>query len=345
MIDPVEFVDGRCLVIAEIAQAHDGSLGMAHAYIDAAASAGAAAVKFQTHIAEAESTPSEPWRVQFSTQDATRYEYWKRMEFTLDQWRELRSHAADVGLLFASSPFSLEAVELLDEIGTDFIKVASGEVTNGPLLDAIAATKRPAVLSSGMSPWSEIDDAVERLSSYSAPLAILQCTSEYPCPPEKVGLNMIDRLRERYERPVGLSDHSGTIFPGLAASAMSIAVLEIHLTLSKRMFGPDVPASVTPEEMTTLVEGISFIESALANPVDKDTMAGELSDLRRLFMRSPVTKTALEAGHTLRSEDLALRKPGTGLPPDSLETLIGRTLVHAVPENHQVAMSDLEEGQ
>lgn len=338
------FVDGACLVVAEVAQAHDGSLGMAHSFIDAAAEAGADAVKFQTHIAAAESTPAEPWRVQFSTQDASRYEYWKRMEFSPDQWNELRSHAAERELLFASSPFSLQAVELLDDVDVDFMKVASGEVTNTPLLEAIAQTKRPSVLSSGMSPLSEIDRAVEVLKAY-APLAILQCTSEYPCPPEKVGLNVIDELRSRYGLPVGLSDHSGTMFPGLAAATMSISVLEVHLTLSRRMFGPDVPASLTTDEFATLVEGVRFIEKAKANPVDKDKVVSEMSTLRSSFMRSPVTTGPLPAGHTLTDADLALKKPGTGLPPDRLGDLVGRTLVRALPEDHLLSYDDLEGGE
>lgn len=336
------FVDGSCLVVAEVAQAHDGSLGTAHAFIDAAADAGADAIKFQTHIADAESTPAEPWRVAFSTQDDSRFEYWKRMEFTTKQWEELRSHARDSGLLFSSSPFSIEAVELLDDIEVDFIKVASGEVTNRPLLDAIAATKRPVVLSSGMSPIEEIDSAVDQLKRY-APIAVLQCTSAYPCPPERVGLNVIEELRQRYELPVGLSDHSGTIYPGLAAATLSIALLEVHLTLSRRMFGPDVPASVTTEEMSTLVEGIRFIERALANPVDKDSLVAEMTPLRSSFMRSPVTTKPLAANHVLSLEDIALKKPGTGLPPETYQDLVGRTLARDVDKNHQLSYEDFTE--
>ena len=338
------FVDGKCLIIAEVAQAHDGSLGTAHAFIDAAADAGADAVKFQTHLAEAESTPAEPWRVKFSSQDTTRFDYWKRMEFSPDHWRELREHAAKAGLHFSSSPFSTAAVALLDEIDVDFFKVASGEITNLPMLDAIAETGRPAVLSTGMSPWGEIDTAVDRLRD-RVPLAVLQCTSEYPCLPERVGLNIVEELRQRYHLPVGLSDHSGTIFPGMAAATASIAVLEVHLTLSRRMFGPDVAASVTTEELKTLVEGIRFIERAVANPVQKDRLVDGFTHLRNSFMRSPVTARPLEAGHRLTEADIALKKPGTGLQPDSLPQLVGRRLARAVPADHQLSMDDLAEAQ
>ena len=240
-----ESAASRCLIIAEVAQAHDGSLGTAHAYIDAAARAGADAVKFQTHIAAAESTPGEPWRVKFSLQDASRYEYWKRMEFTEEQWVGLKTHADQRGLKFISSPFSMEAVDLLERIGVAAWKVASGECTNAPLLRRMMTSGKPVLLSTGMSPLREIDTLVEQASDRHTDLTLLQCTSSYPCPPEKVGLNMIPFLRQRYGCKVGLSDHSGTIFPGLAGAAIGLDALEVHITFSRECFGPDVPASVT----------------------------------------------------------------------------------------------------
>ena len=145
----------RVLIIAEVAQAHDGSLGTAHAYVDAVAKAGADVVKFQTHIAAAESTPHEPWRVRFSPRDETRYEYWKRMEFTEKEWLGLRKHALKVGVDFLSSPFSVEALELLERVEVMGWKVASGEVRNLALLNRMAATGLPVFLSTGMSALAE----------------------------------------------------------------------------------------------------------------------------------------------------------------------------------------------
>src|SRR5262245_48088742 len=195
-----------CFIVAEVAQAHDGSLGIAHAYIDAVASAGADAVKFQTHIAAAESTPGEPWRVKFSKQDASRYDYWKRMEFTEEQWRGLKQHAEERGLLFLSSPFSSAAVQLLERLDVAAWKVASGEVSNVLLLDEMVRTNKPVLLSSGMSNLAELDRAVELVRDARVPVAVLQCTSLYPCPPEKVGLEQLAAYRQRYQCPVGLSD-------------------------------------------------------------------------------------------------------------------------------------------
>src|SRR5687767_14084816 len=195
---------GRCLVIGEVAMSHDGSVGLAHAFIDAIAAAGADAVKFQTHIAAAESTPAEPFRVKFSRQDASRYDYWKRMEFTEEQWRTLADHARDRGLLFLSSPFSREAVDLMARVGMPLWKVAAGEVRNLPLLDHMIAAGRPIIPSSGMSAVEELDKAVQRVRRAGLPLAVVQCTTAYPCPPERIGLNLLSFFRERYGCFVGL---------------------------------------------------------------------------------------------------------------------------------------------
>lgn len=332
----------RCLVIAEVAQAHDGSLGMAHAFIDAAARAGADAVKFQTHIAAAESTPGEPWRVQFSFQDKTRYDYWKRMEFTEEGWRGLKAHADERGLLFLSSPFSSEAVALLRRVGVAAWKVASGEVGNAPMFAQMLETKLPMLISSGMSSLAELDRAVAQVQRAGVDVTVLQCTSMYPTPPERVGLNLIPFFRERYRCKVGLSDHSGTIYAGLAAATLGIEVLEVHLTLSREAFGPDVPASVTTAELRQLVDGVRFIERARAHPLDKDQMAGELGPLRSLFTKSVVARTDLPRGKVLAEADLAVKKPGTGIPATRLPELVGRKLGRAVTANALLSEDDLE---
>lgn len=332
--------DGHpCLVVAEVAQAHDGSLGTAHAYIDAAATAGADAVKFQTHIAAAESTPGEPFRVKFSKQDASRYEYWKRMEFTEAQWVGLSEHAKEKGLLFLSSPFSMQAVELLERIGVPAWKVGAGELSNLPILEKLKATGKPVILSSGMSPWGEVDAAVALLKGQCA---VLQCTTSYPCPPEKLGLNVIGELRERYGCPVGLSDHSGTIYAGLAAATLGANVLEVHMVFSRECFGPDTSSSVTTPQLKELVDGIRFIEAARANPVDKNQMAESMTDLRRMFGKSLVAAKPLVPGTVLKEGDLTVKKPGTGIPAAKLKETLGRRLKRAVAADALLAEDDFE---
>ena len=332
----------RCLIIGEIAQAHDGSLGTAHAYIDAIAAAGADAVKFQTHIAAAESSPSEPWRVKFSLQDATRFEYWKRMEFTEEQWKGLKEHANSRNLMFISSPFSIEAVNLLERVGVAAWKVASGEVGNAPMLSRMISTGLPIMLSSGMSSIEELDRSVELIQRSSCDLTLFQCSSIYPTPPEKLGLNLIEELRSRYGTKVGLSDHSGTIYAGLAAATIGIDALEVHVAFSRETFGPDVVASVTTSELAQLVEGVRFIERARQNPVDKDGIAAELEGLRGMFTKSVAVLCDLPAGTVLASAHLGPRKPGTGIPASRLPDLVGRSLSRSVSAGELLKENDLE---
>jgi N-acetylneuraminate synthase len=335
--------ENKCLIIAEVAQAHDGSLGIAHAMIDAIAKTGADGVKFQTHIASEETTLREPWRVKFSRQDATRYDYWKRMEFSEPQWRELKQHADERNLLFLSSPFSASAFELLERVGVCAWKVASGEVNNSQLLNRMISSGLPIWLSSGMSNLSELDGVVESIQKAGRKLTVFQCTSMYPAPPEKVGLNMLVVLRERYKCDVGLSDHSGTIYAGLAAATLGIEVLEVHVTLSREMFGPDVPASVTTNELKQLVEGIRFIEKMKAQPVDKDMVGKDLSPMRAIFNKSIVAKQPLAAGTILQEELLALKKPGTGLDPSRLPSVIGKRLKRNLEQDEEIKEDDIEQ--
>jgi N-acetylneuraminate synthase len=332
----------KCLIVAEVAQTHDGSLGQAHAFIDAIAETGADAVKFQTHIAQAESTAQEPWRIKFSRQDATRYDYWRRLEFTTEQWRGLLEHAEARGLLFLSSPFSSEAVELLRGIGMRVWKVASGEITNLPLLEQIAEKGGPVILSSGMSLRREIEEAVALVKSYGNPFAVLQCTSEYPCPPEKIGLNMLETIKFRHECPVGLSDHSGKIYAGLAACAMGAEILEVHVTFSREMFGPDVPSSLTTAELRQLVEGVREIETMLAHPVDKEKIAAELSPMRRIFTKSVYAGKFLPAGTVLEEENLCLKKPGGGIPAAQLSNIVGLRLRRDKQPDEMILLEDVE---
>jgi N-acetylneuraminate synthase len=264
------------------------------------------------------------------------------MEFTEAQWRELAAHCHDQGVLFVSSPFSIAAVELLERIGQPFWKIASGETSNAQLLDRVAATGVPVLLSTGMSDLAEIDAAVARVQARRVPLGVFQCTTAYPCPPEKIGLNLIPFYRERYGCWVGLSDHSAAIYAGLAGVANGMDLLEVHVTLSREMFGPDVVASITTAELRQLVEGVRFIERMRAAPLDKDASAREAAPLRRLFTRSLVAREALPAGTVLAAEHLVTKKPGTGLPPERLHEVVGRRLRRAVAADQVLAPEDIE---
>lgn len=331
-----------CLIVAEVAQAHDGSLGIAHAFIDAISNAGADAVKFQTHIAEAESSQAEPWRIRFSQQDETRYAYWKRMEFSQEQWLGLKQHADERDVAFLSSPFSLEAVDLLCRLRVPAWKIASGEINNGLLFERLLDTRMPIMLSTGMSPISEIDDAVDRIKSRQNPLVVMQCTSSYPCPPENVGLNLLGYFRDRYQTMVGLSDHSGAIFAGLAAVTLGIEVLEIHVTFSREMFGPDVQSSITIDELRQLVRGIRDIEAMKNHPVDKNLQAEATKDLRMAFMKSVFAAVDLPEGSFVSRRHLSVKKPGWGIPSKRLPDLIGARVKKTIKAGQMLREEDLE---
>lgn len=341
-LGPHEIGTGRCFIIGEIAQAHDGSLGMAHAYIDAIANAGADAVKFQTHIAEAESSLIEPWRVKFSRQDKTRFEYWKRMEFSPEQWAGLKEHAEDKGLVFLSSPFSIQACELLENMGVVAWKVASGELCNSTLLTRMAETGKGVLLSSGMNSLEELDMAVEIVRKSKSPFAVLQCTSSYPTPPEKIGLNMLEVYRTRYSCPVGLSDHSGTAYAGLAAVALGTSILEVHVTMSREMFGPDVVASITTSELSNLVAGTRFIERINNNPVDKNSMAADFEGMRSIFMKSLFLTEDLDAGVEIQSRHLEEKKPGIGILSERKSEILGKKLRVSRKKGWMLTDNDLD---
>lgn len=314
------------LIIAEIAQAHDGSLGILHSYIDALAKAGVDAVKFQTHIAEAESSEHEPFRVNFSYEDKTRYDYWERMGFTLEQWKEIKNHCDQVGVEFISSPFSNAAVDLLEEVGVKRYKIGSGEVNNLLMLEKIARTNKPIILSSGMSSFAELDASVSFLQDKGIETSVLQCTTAYPTKPTEWGLDVMETLRQRYNLTTGFSDHSGDVYACLAAAAKGAEILEFHAVFDKRMFGPDAPASMDIDEIAFMVKGVRQISESLAVKIDKDDNS-KFDTLKGIFEKSLAVNKDLKAGSVLQFEDLEAKKPkGFGIDASEYESIIGKKL-------------------
>ncbi len=333
---------GRPFLIAEVAQAHDGSLGFAHAFIDVAADAGVDCIKFQTHIADAESTRDETFRVAFSREDRTRFDYWKRMEFTEEQWDGLARHARENGLVFLSSCFSVAAIEMMRRIGMPAWKIGSGEVDTPDLFEAMAQGGEPMLLSSGMSSYADVARQVARVTEAGSPLALFQCTTRYPTAFEDVGLNVIDELHQRFGCPVGLSDHSGTIWPSVAAMARGAAVIEGHVAFHRLQFGPDTVASLDPCALRQLVEARDAIDRMARNPVDKDVVGDEMAAVRRLFGKSVALQAPLPSGTVLAREHLTLKKPGGGLGAQLIPELVGRALARDVSADRLLRIEDLK---
>lgn len=311
-------------LIAEIGQAHDGSLGVLHSYIDAIATTGVDAIKFQMHIAEAESSIYEPFRIKFSYVDATRFDYWKRMSFSKEQWIEIKQHCDQVGLDFVCSPFSNLAVEWLDEIGVKMFKIGSGEVSNLLLLDRITKTNKPIILSSGMSSFEELDNTVNFLKSKNTEFSILQCTTSYPTLPKQYGLNVIKQLKDRYNVKVGYSDHSAKISTGIAAVALGAEILEFHAVFDRDMFGPDSKSSLTISEIKNLVEATKEISTAIQNPIDKNDNS-KFSELKQIFEKSLAINKDLKKGDVISIQDLESKKPkGYGINAADFDKIIGK---------------------
>jgi N-acetylneuraminate synthase len=317
----------RAFLLAEAGMNHDGSFGNACRMVDVAAECGADGVKFQTHISRAETLRGAPMPPYFKGEP--RYEYFERTAFSREQWTRLKSYCDEKKIEFLSSPFSVEAVELLESIGMSRYKIPSGEVTNLPYLDVIAQTGKPILLSSGMSRWAELDAAVETVLKRHDRLTILQCTSEYPCPPAQVGLNVMLEMKERYGRPVGLSDHTLTNYAAFAAVTLGASAVEKHFTLSRHLYGSDARHSLEPPELADLVRGVRAIETGLGSRVDKDEVA-RFKVMKETFEKSVVSVAAIPAGAVFEAGMLGVKKPGTGIPAARLPEVLGRRAARAV---------------
>lgn len=328
-------------IIAEIAQAHEGSLGIAHSYIDALAHTGVNAVKFQTHIAEVESSEYEPFRVKFSYEDDTRFDYWKRMEFTPEQWAGLKQHCEERGMEFISSPFSNAAVDLLEKLMVKTYKLGSGEVSNLLMLDKIAKTGKDIILSSGMSSFSNLSETINALKSYRNKVSLLQCTTAYPTISGQWGLSLIPLLKEKYGLPVGFSDHSGQTHPCIAATALGAELLEFHSVFDKRMFGPDAMASLEIDQITALVKSCREIYNDLHTPQNKESNES-FAPLKKIFEKSLSVNQTLPAGHILNINDLDTKKPaGYGIEARNFKEVIGRKLIRDKQAHDFLTYEDL----
>lgn len=324
------------MIIGEIGSVHDGSFGNACRLIEAAAACGADVVKFQTHIAEAETLRDAPMPSYF--QGEPRFDYFERTAFSEAQWIGLKRTCAAAGVRFLSSPFSLEAIDLLDRVGVDLYKVPSGETTNVPLLERLAATGKPVLLSTGMSNWAEIDRAVTILKQGGPPV-VMQCTSVYPCPPERVGLNVLAEMRARYGGEVGFSDHSHGMAAALAAAALGATVIEKHFTFSRLMYGSDAANAMEPPEFRTYCSALRDVWTMLDHPVDKNDLA-PYQDMKRVFEKSIVAARFIAAGSSITREMLAFKKPGNGIPAATYRDLIGRRAVRDLPSDRLLEPDD-----
>lgn len=327
-------------IIAEVGSVHDGSFGNALKLVELATSVGADCVKFQMHLADSESLLDAPSPYFFS--DEGRVEYFNRTSFSEDQWIRLKEHSDNSGIEFLCSPFSIEAVEILERVGVSAYKIPSGEVTNIPMLERVVATGKPIYLSTGMSSWAEIERALEVCSDVEQ-LVLMQCTSQYPCELESVGINVLAEMNERFGNQVvlGFSDHTTGLVASIAAATVGARIIEKHLTFSRKMYGSDASNATEPEEFGQLVKMLRQTWNLIEHKVDKDDLS-PVTKMKEIFEKSIVSARELTAGSKLHFEDLAFKKPGTGISAREYQRVIGRVVKRNLPANQKLSFEDLE---
>jgi N-acetylneuraminate synthase len=319
-------------VIAEAGVNHNGDLQRARALIDVAVEAGADAVKFQTFQADRLATPDAPkadYQVQTTGDAESQFDMLRRLELSPDAHRELQSYCHERGIIFLSTPFDDVAVDLLDELGVPAFKISSGDLTNSPLLEHVASKGKPVILTTGMSELSELIEAVSVLNTAGCENPVLlHCVSNYPADTAEVNLRAMQTMRSAFDVPVGFSDHTEGIDVALAAVALGACVIEKHFTLDRTLPGPDHRASLEPAELRELVRSIRRVETALGNG-RKVPSASEL-ETAKVARRSLVAARDIPAGVTLERSMVVMRRPGTGMSPGMLETLLNRRTVREI---------------
>ena len=331
----------KIYIIAEIGNTHDGSLGLAKKFIEVAADCGADAVKFQMHIFDEESLPNAPNPPYFKSE--SREQYFKRTSFSDIEWKSLKKYAEKYNLDFLNSPFSIVAVDRLKKLGIKAIKVPSGEVTNIPLLERISKLFNKVYLSTGMSSWIEINNAIKVIKkNKKINLTLMQCTSMYPCDLKYSGINVIKEFNKKYKNlNIGFSDHTNGISAPIAAVMEGAVVIEKHITLSKDMYGSDAKNSMEPHEFKNLVDQIRNIEIIKNSHIDKNKLSKKLVKMKKTFEKSIVAAGNLDKGKIITFKDLAFKKPGNGISAANYKSVIGKKLKKAIKYNDQIKFDNL----
>jgi len=315
-------------IIAEAGVNHNGSLELALQLIDAAKASGADAVKFQSFRADLLATRSAgkaPYQERTTEEAESQFEMLERLQLDATAHRRLADYCRQVGIQFLSSPFDAQSADLLAAMNVPFYKIPSGEITNLPFLEHVASKNSPIILSTGMSTLGEVEEAVHVLQAAGAKrLTLLHCVTEYPAPYAEVNLRAMQTLKAAFGLPVGYSDHTPGIEIAIAAVALGAEVIEKHFTLDRSLPGPDHRASLEPAELQQMVEAIRHVEAALGTGI-KAPAPCELPNLP-VARKSVVAARAMQSGHRLAADDLEIKRPGNGLAPKLLSTLIGRTL-------------------
>ena len=327
-------------IIAEAGVNHNGDLEMAKKLALTAKECGADIVKYQTAVPElVVSKFAEKAEYQKQTTDAaeSQLEMIRKLHFSFEGHKELKEYCDSIGIAYLSTPFDLDSIDFLQQLGTPMWKVPSGEITNLPYLEKIAATKKPVLLSTGMSMISEIEDALTILEDGGAgPITLLHCNTEYPTPIEDANLLAMQDLREQFGLPVGYSDHTAGIEADIAAAALGAVVIEKHFTLDKALPGPDHKASLSPEELTAMVAAVRKTELALGDG-RKHVTESEAKN-KPIARKSILAKRDIKKGETFTPENLTVKRPGDGISPMRWYDVLGKTAKRDFAEDEKIEL-------
>ena len=318
----------RTLIIAEAGVNHNGELGMAKQLIDVAAEAGADLVKFQTFNADrlvTQSARKADYQIVITDADETQYEMLHRLELSIDMHKELITHCDKRNIVFFSTGFDIESIDLLVSLGLNRFKIPSGEITNLPYLRHIGRFDKPVILSSGMATMDEIEmavDVLEQAGTSRKNITVLHCTSEYPTPINEVNLTAMLSIQKAFNIEVGYSDHTSGIEVAIAAVALGATVIEKHFTLDRNLSGPDHKASLEPEELKSMVTAIRNIEVALGDGVKRPT-PDEVKN-KSVVRKSLMASLSIKKGEIFSSLNITTKRPGIGISPMRWDEVIGR---------------------
>jgi N,N'-diacetyllegionaminate synthase len=332
-----------CFIIAEAGVNHNGDPDMARRLVDAAVEAGADAVKFQTFVAEELVAPSArkaAYQLEDTDASESQLEMLKHLTLPHEDFTHLHNHCRERDILFMSTPFDGESADFLEQLGVPAYKIPSGEITNLPFLEHVARKGKPMIVSTGMAWLGEVEAAVRAIKGAGdPPLALLHCVSNYPAAPGEVNLRAMHTMEASFGLPVGYSDHTPGVEVALAAAALGACILEKHFTLDRTLPGPDHRASLEPEELASLVRGIRTVEASLGHG-RKEPAASE-ADTAAVARRSLVAAQDIPAGTPITEAMIAVRRPGTGLPPAFRSYLIGRTAREFIPAGSVLTLEQL----
>jgi N,N'-diacetyllegionaminate synthase len=332
-------------MIAEAGVNHNGDVLLAKELIDVAAAAGANAVKFQTYTTDklvSAGAPKAEYQKRNAGEDESQAAMLRRLELKRSDYQELMSHCFERGIVFLSTPFDEDAVDFLDGLGVPAFKLGSGDLTNLPLLEHVARKGKPVILSTGMSDLEEVRDAVKVMEELGCgSLILLQCVSNYPADASDVNLRAMSTMANEFSLPVGYSDHTEGIEVALAAAALGACIIEKHFTLNKTLPGPDHRASLEPSELTAMIEGIRKVEAALGT--GEKTRAASEENTAQVARRSLTAARDISAGTQLTRDMIAIQRPGTGLTPGQISSVIGRRLRIDVKTGSQLFFDMLDD--